>query len=103
KLGRWERGAGVRWLLDGLAYPAGITVTPGAAPGLAVTEAWTHRLTTYRWDGQALREPKVLVDNMPGYPARVTGASDGGYWIAVFARRTQLVELILREKSFRED
>lgn len=103
KVGCWEPGVGVRWLLDGLAYPAGLALADGEPATLAVTESWAHRLTKYRWDGRSLVEPMVILDNMPGYPARLASASGGGYWLAVFARRTQLVELILGEKRFRED
>lgn len=46
---------------------------------------------------------EILIDNMPGYPARIAPAAGGGHWLAVFAMRTQLIELVLREAQFRRE
>jgi hypothetical protein len=39
--------------------------------------------------------------DLPGYPARLAAASDGGAWLAVFAPRSQLIEFVLREDGYR--
>jgi len=40
---------------------------------------------------------------LPGYPARLTRARAGGYWLAVFAPRNQLIEFVLRETGFKNE
>ena len=40
-----------------------------------------------------------MLDELPGYPARLSPAQDGGFWLAVFAGRTQLIEFVLREPA----
>ena len=80
----------------GLAYPYGIT--PTADGSMVVSEAWRHRLLRIS-DGGA---QTVVLDHLPGYPARLSGAPGGGWWLSVFAPRNQLVEFVLREKEFRE-
>jgi hypothetical protein len=45
---------------------------------------------------------KFMVDRLPAYPSRITPASGGGFWLTMFAARTQLVEFILREPAFRK-
>jgi hypothetical protein len=82
-------------LADGLAYPAGLAVD-GA--GLVVSEAWRHRLVRIDPDGDARTE--TIYGDLPGYPGRMT-ARPGGWWLALFAPRSQLVEFILREPTYR--
>ena len=79
---------------DGLAYPSGVTVD--GAGELVVCEAWTHRISRFGQDGRRT----VLRDNFPGYPGRISRAPDGGYWLAVFALRTQLVEFVLTQRDY---
>lgn len=81
-----------RSLATGLAWPCGIAATP---EGIVVSESWRHRLI--RLDGA--RAVPVL-DDLPGYPARLAPAQDGGWWLSVFAPRGQLVEFVLRERRF---
>ena len=42
----------------------------------------------------------VLHGDLPGYPGRISPAADG-WWLAVFAPRSQLVEFVLREPGYR--
>jgi hypothetical protein len=82
-------------LADGLAWPNGvISVTEGRT---VIAEAWRHQLVEIT-DGQ--REP--LLSEIPGYPGRISHRQDGGYWLSVFAPRSQLVEFVLREPRFRQ-
>lgn len=80
-------------LAGGLAYPYGVCRAPN---GVAFSEAWAHRIVVAD-SGGTLRE--VLKD-LPGYPARIMSCSRGGYILAVFAPRNQLVEFVLREPEF---
>ena len=79
-------------LASGFAWPNGIAVTPA---GIIVSESWRHRLV--RLDGA--RKVPVLSD-LPGYPARLSPAQGGGWWLSLFAPRGQLIEFVLRERRF---
>lgn len=85
-------------LADGLAFPYGVAAAPGGR--VLVSCAWRHRLVSIDAAG---REPMTTVlDDLPGYPSRILAAASGGYWLTVFAVRTQLVEFVLREHRYRE-
>ncbi len=90
-------------LLDGLAYPNGLQVEDNGA-SLLFTQSWNHSLARYRLSGgPGQRGFEVVIDNMPGYPARIAPAQGGGHWLALFALRTQLVELMLKDRAFRRE
>lgn len=99
-LGHWVPGQNPTILRSGLAWPNGVAIAHGGRH-LIVTESWTHRITRFAIESDGLKEPEILADNMIGYPSRISVAKDGGYWLAVFARRTQLIEMVLREKAFK--
>lgn len=84
-----------RRLADSLAYPAGLAMH--ASGDLVVSEGWRHRLLRLPVDG---RGPATLVADLPGYPGRLTVANGGGFWLCLFAPRSQLVEFVLREPKF---
>lgn len=79
-----------------LAYAFG---TCAAGKDALVCESWRHRVLRLGALGGA---PVSVIDNLPGYPSRITPASGGGYWLTCFALRTQLVEFVLREPAFRK-
>ena len=81
-------------LADGLSYPYGLMATDGM---LVVSESWRHRLIGIK-ESEA---PKTLLDELPGYPARLV-ATQGGAWLAVFAPRREMIEFVLQETAFRQ-
>lgn len=85
-----------RELVGGLGYAFGTCAT---ADGHWVCESWRHRVLRLPVAGGA---PVPVIDNLPGYPSRIVRASGGGYWLTCFALRTQLVEFVLREPTFRK-
>ncbi len=82
-------------LADGLAWPAGLVLDDRG--GLVIAEAWRHRLL--RIDPAAPARRQVLCDDLPGYPGRIGRGADG-WWLAIFAPRSQLVEFVLREPAY---
>lgn len=89
-------------LLDRLAYPNGVEVEVGT-DSLLLTQSWAHNLCRFRLSGGRGGSLQVVIDNMPGYPARITPAVDGGHWLSLFGMRTQLIELVLKESLFRRE
>lgn len=87
-----------RVIRDGLAFPYGIETADGGE--LIVSESWKHRLVGMQPTGAT---PHPLLDELPAYPARLSRASGGGFWLALFAPRRQLTELVLREDDYRTE
>ncbi len=81
-------------LADRLSWPYGLAQAPDGA--LAVSESWKHRVVLIDPSG-AIRP---VLDDLPGYPARLSPATGGGYWLAIFAPRNQIIEFIQREPEF---
>ena len=77
-------------LAHGLSWPSGAVRAAGQT---VVVESWRHRLT-------ALGGAALLTD-LPGYPSRLVPAADG-WWLTIFAPRNQLIELVLRERPYRD-
>jgi hypothetical protein len=84
-------------LRAGLAWPAGVTVGADGSQ-LVVTEAWTHRILGVSLTGGS--GDVVLRENLPGYPGRLSTATDRTYWLAMFALRTQLVDFVLTQRDY---
>jgi hypothetical protein len=97
-----------RTVVEGLRYPAGLCITT-TGEHLLLSEAWSH--TVWRYElagigsarGRAERHRIALVPDLPGYPGRLRRRSSGGYWLTVFALRTQLTEFILDQSRFRTE
>jgi Strictosidine synthase len=87
-------------LRDGLAFPNGLLVQTNGS-GLVVAESWKHRLIGLASDGS--RAPDPILSKLPGYPARLSPAADGGAWLALFAPRNRLIEFTLVEDTYRQD
>ena len=88
------KGGGAR-IAAGLAWPSGLVI---AADGsIAVSESWRHRIILCGRNGG---KPRSVFEDLPGYPGRIAPSADGGYWLSVFAPRSQLIEFVLREKDF---
>jgi hypothetical protein len=106
-----ERGAsGSLWLIDlstpgatatqmvtNLAFPTGLAHTSDGR--LLMSEAWRHRILALDREGKS--PPQDVFSDLPAYPGRIAPARDGGFWLALFAPRNQLVEFVLRENNYR--
>ena len=96
----WTTGA-ARTLRTGLAWPFGVCQIEDGT--VLVSESWKHRLLAVDLSGATRVQPKVVLDNLPGYPSRIKPAEGGGYWLALFALRNPLVEFVLREERFLQE
>jgi len=85
-------------LAANLAFPNGLAVLPGATD-VAISDAWRHRLIRVPLSGSG--KPVPVLENLPGYPARLSSATGGGFWLSVFAPRSQLIELVLKEPAYK--
>jgi len=81
-------------IASGLGWPLGIVVAPDGR--LVVSESWRHRLVALA----AGRGPQPVLADLPGYPARIHRDPAGGYWLALFAPRNQIIEFVQREPAF---
>ena len=90
-------GAAAKRLGENLAFPTGLV--HAADRRLHVSEAWMHRVLAFEIEGKSAPQP--LLSDLPAYPGRIARAQDGGYWLALFAPRNQLVEFVLREDGYR--
>lgn len=98
RIGEWQGDGSIRWLVQNLRYPSGIAV---AANGdLIFSEAWAHTLSRVRADGS---NRQAVLENLAGYPSRLSAAAGGGLFLTLFAMRTLLVDFVLTEKTFREE
>jgi hypothetical protein len=89
-------------LLQDLYYPYGVTVAPEAGT-LWFTESWAHRVSRMELPATGVAQPEIVLRNLPGYPARMHSDGRGGFYLGMFARRTHLIEFVLKEDDFRED
>jgi len=65
---------------------------------LWVSESWKHHVVDI---DTSVRRTSVTED-LPGYPSRIVPATGGGAWLTCFILRTQLVEFVLREPTYRK-
>ena len=78
-----------------LKWAGGIAVKKGG--GFVLTESWAHRMVAMDHNGVT----QTLLEDLPGYPSRITMAKNGGWWLVLFAPRNQLVEFVIRERKFK--
>lgn len=84
-------------LADKLAFPYGLLVRDQGRD-IIVSESWRHRLLRL-----AVGVSVPVLTKLPGYPARLSPAQDGGAWLTLFAPRNRLIEFVLLEDSYRRD
>ena len=84
-------------LASGLAYPSGLAV--GDEGVVFCSESWRHRVLAL--SSARPVTPMVALDKLPAYPGRIAPAALGGFWLALFAPRNQLVEFVLTEPDYR--
>jgi hypothetical protein len=83
-----------RPIASGLSYAFGACA---AGDAVFVSESWRHQIVAIAQNGSR----RVVLDNLPVYPSRLSPAASGGFWLTAFAARTQLIEFVLRENAYR--
>jgi hypothetical protein len=89
-------------LLRDLPYPYGVAVSADGN-GLWLTESWAHRLSRFALTSNGIAPREVIAGNLAGYPARLHRDAHGGFFLGLFARRTHLIEFVLKEDDFRKE
>jgi sugar lactone lactonase YvrE len=84
-----------KMIIQGLAFPNGLLADRDS---VIVSESWQHRVVRLTVSGTQ----KPILEKLPGYPAKLSPASDGGVWLALFAPRNRLIEFTLMEDAYRE-
>ena len=79
-------------LASGLRHAFGVLPFKG---GALYSESWRHSVAMARGRREFIHE-------LPGYPSRMSAAASGGLWLSCFVCRTQLVEFVLREPTYRK-
>ncbi|NYT86928.1 hypothetical protein [Pollutimonas harenae] len=80
---------------QGLAYCYGVCFDGSR---IIASETWAHRLRVIQGETVEIGPSQIA-----GYPSRISRASDGGFWLTIFAPRSQLLEFVLREDAFRSE
>jgi sugar lactone lactonase YvrE len=83
-----------KMVVQGLAFPNGLLADRDS---VIVAEGWQHRVVRLSMNGTQ----KPILEKLPGYPARLSPAGDGGVWLALFAPRNRLIEFTLMEDAYR--
>lgn len=91
------QGGNHRVLAKGLSFPYG--VVRSGKDSIVVAESWKSRLVELPLSGSGAR--RIVLDSIPGHPSRII-SRPGGYWLTVFAPRSQLMEFVRRERRYRE-
>jgi len=81
-------------LARNLAFPYGLAL--GSNGSVLASESWRHRVVALE-SGKS----RAVLSDLPAYPARIAPAAGGGFWLALFAPRNQLIEFVLREEAYR--
>src|SRR5262249_37071233 len=82
-------------VVQGLGFPNGLLADRDS---VIVAEAWQHRVVRLSPNGTQ----KPILEKLPGYPARLSPAGDGGVWLALFAPRNRLIEFTRQEDTYRQ-
>lgn len=93
RVARWDPVRGATELLaSGLGYAFGVLASNG---GARYSESWRHKVVQ-------VKGRRDVTSELPGYPSRMSPAASGGFWLSCFVCRTQLVEFVLREPTYRK-
>jgi sugar lactone lactonase YvrE len=82
-----------RVLLKGLQFANGVALGPDEAFAL-VNETGSYRILRYWLKGEKAGTSDVFADNLPGFPDNVTYNGAGRFWVAIYAPRTPVADVL---------
>lgn len=88
-------------LLDNLYFANGVALSR-QEDFVLVNETYGHRVLRYWLRGPDAGTSDVFVDNMPAYLDNITGAPDGGFWLAGVAPRTDALDALVTRPFVRK-
>lgn len=80
-------------LLDGLYFANGVQLAADQSFVLVV-ETGRYRVRKYFLEGPKAGTSEIFTENLPGSPDNIRRASDGGYWVAMGAKRSKIVDFL---------
>lgn len=89
-----------RTLLNRLVYPSGVCLSPDEQ-SLVFAESWLARISRLWLAGPKAGLVETVADGLPGFPANINRAGDGGYWVGLLAHRTPVHDLAARHPGLR--
>lgn len=90
-----------RTVLNRIVHPGGICIEQGGQSFL-YTETWLCRISRFYFAGPKAGRREVVVSDLPGYPDNINPSSDGGFWVAMVAMRTQVSDIAMRMPGVRK-
>ncbi len=91
----------VAMLLDNLYFANGIALSV-AEDFVLVNETHNHRIIRYWLSGPKAGNADVFAENLPAFLDNVTTASDGGFWVAGVAPRTDGLDALVARPFMRK-
>jgi sugar lactone lactonase YvrE len=88
-------------LLKGLQFANGVALGPNEAFAL-VNETGSYRILRYWLKGDKAGSSDVFAENLPGFPDNITFNSYGRFWVALYAPRTPIADLLAPYPSLRK-
>ncbi len=88
-----------RVLLDGLHFANGVAVAADGAFVL-VAETFGYRVHRVWLRGPRQGESELFADNLPGFPDGISSDGRGGFWLALFTVRTDLLDRVVHPRAW---
>jgi sugar lactone lactonase YvrE len=81
-------------VLEGLAFPSGVTVAPDGT-SLLIVEVTRYRVVRYGLTGAGKGKLSIFADGLPGIPDDVFIGPDGHVWVSLVAPRSDALENVI--------
>lgn len=90
----YRRSTGrARTLLDGLQFANGLALSADGET-LVIAETGMYRVLAVPLSGPKAGEPRVLIDNLPGFPDNVERGRGGRFWVGLVSARSKPVDAL---------